>query len=371
MYEAEKQVAIAGLRQAYAEAPATPEELPMRTSEQVPCHEKVARRWDAIAATLQNEADHKFAPRQENTAKRARERRSARIEGYNLERAACAATALASGWRSGQLPNALRIIRYKSHIVALARHCTSRNDHGDLIDTDDPQDNSTLGISLREFVATQKTEAEVEIEQERRRVFDITERVTQLKLKGIPGYFPTPLDVAKVMLDMSCIHAGDKVLEPSAGTGELAEAILAHEPHCHLDCIELCTEFCDLLKMRELPAITNADFLGWVILQPGHLRQYNQVVMNPPFENHQDIAHVYAAHDCLKLGGRLVAVMSSHTFSNSDKKSTEFRTWLKERYHEIIDVPAGSFKESGTSVSARIVVIDKSPNDENLKERFA
>jgi hypothetical protein len=82
-------------------------------------------------------------------------------------------------------------------------------------------------------------------------------------------------------------------------------------------------------------------------------------VMNPPFENKQEIDHIRHAFKFLKSGGRLVSVMSPSPTFSSDRKSVAFREWVEGLGGEIVELPEGSFKESGTGVSSKLVVLDK------------
>jgi 16S rRNA G1207 methylase RsmC len=63
---------------------------------------------------------------------------------------------------------------------------------------------------------------------------------------------------------------------------------------------------------------------------------YDRIVMNPPFENGQDIAHVEHAYELLSPGGRLVTVMSEGPFFRQDKNAASFRNWLEERYCQLL-----------------------------------
>ena len=67
-----------------------------------------------------------------------------------------------------------------------------------------------------------------------------------------------------------------------------------------------------------------ADFLE-------HHECYDRIVMNPPFENGQDIEHVQHAYSLLRSNGRLVSVMSEGPFFRSDQQSVAFRDWLDDR----------------------------------------
>ncbi|HHK0428589.1 TPA: methyltransferase, partial [Pseudomonas aeruginosa] len=57
-------------------------------------------------------------------------------------------------------------------------------------------------------------------------------------------------------------------------------------------------------------------------------KQYDRIVMNPPFSKGRDIQHVQHAYSLLKPGGRLVAIMSEGAFFQSNKAAENFRAWL-------------------------------------------
>src|SRR5438128_387324 len=79
------------------------------------------------------------------------------------------------------------------------------------------------------------------------------------------------------------------------------------------------------------------------------LGEFDRIVMNPPFDRGSDIDHIQHAFALLAPGGRLVAVCA-----NGPRQRGE----LGEVCTQWIDLPAGSFKEQGTSVNAAIVVLD-------------
>jgi len=96
------------------------------------------------------------------------------------------------------------------------------------------------------------------------------------------------------------------------------------------------------------------DFLA--IEKPDY---YSQIIGNPPFSKNQDIDHVYKMYECLAEGGRIASIMSNHWRNTSRKKETEFQQFIERCGATIEEIPAGAFKESGTTISACIVVIDK------------
>lgn len=86
---------------------------------------------------------------------------------------------------------------------------------------------------------------------------------------------------------------------------------------------------------------------------------YDRIIANPPFSNNQDVNHISLMYEFLSPGGRLVAVSSTHWQFATEKKSKQFREWIEKVGAQIIEVPVGTFKESGTMIPTLIIVIEK------------
>ena len=170
--------------------------------------------------------------------------------------------------------------------------------------------------------------------------------------KKIEGYFPTPKELVNKMLDYAQIEAGQSVLEPSAGKGNIADLVKESAPDAKLDVVEYNSTLNNILKAKGHNVVGN-DFLDVT-------KEYDRIVMNPPFENFQDIDHVRHAYDLLKPDGKLVAIMGAGV-KNSRKKAVEFREWVESKGSYIEDLPSGSFKNSerATGVETVMVVLDK------------
>ncbi|XIH10322.1 hypothetical protein C1N87_28360 (plasmid) [Priestia aryabhattai] len=153
------------------------------------------------------------------------------------------------------------------------------------------------------------------------------------------------------MIEEADISEDMTVLEPSAGTGHIAEE-LAKETH-NLEVVEYQFEMREYLSKRGLNVV-GEDFFQVTKL-------YDRIVMNPPFEKGQDITHVMHAYSLLKPGGKVVAIMSNGVFGRQDKQAKAFREFLVESGGWEEKLPDQSFKESdrSTGVSTRLVVIDK------------
>jgi DNA polymerase III beta subunit len=168
--------------------------------------------------------------------------------------------------------------------------------------------------------------------------------------RKIEGFFPTPKALADRMVEEADIKPGMRVLEPSAGNGRLADAIAKKTDE--LTAIEPVSDLRAILDLKGHAVSEDRDFLA-------HRGEYDRVVMNPPFENGQDMDHVRHAFDLLKPGGKLVAIMGEGGFFRGDKKATAFREWLQAHGGTSEKLPEGTFKESGTGVATRLVTVTK------------
>jgi Methyltransferase small domain. len=200
-----------------------------------------------------------------------------------------------------------------------------------------------LRVALREFLTYRG---------ERLKADPVKAAERSLAGRKIDGYFPTPKATVEKMLAEANIEPGMSVLEPSAGKGNIADIIKEEHPNAEIEAVEPVPELRSILEAKG-HSIVGRDFLE-------HEGEYDRIVMNPPFEKRQDVAHVRHAFKLLKPGGRLVAIMSEGPFFGQDKIATDFREWLDEvGWSE--QLPEGSFKSSErpTGVSTRMVVIDK------------
>ena len=122
-------------------------------------------------------------------------------------------------------------------------------------------------------------------------------------LLHLPGFFPTPPDLVRRMLDECGSLHGYRVLEPSAGRGDIASA--ARAEGARVTCYELVPRLVDILRAAGFEA-TEADFMT---VKPDPV--FDFVLMNPPFERQADRAHVRHAFEFLAPGGILVAIVGS------------------------------------------------------------
>lgn len=175
------------------------------------------------------------------------------------------------------------------------------------------------------------------------------------------GAFNSSQAVAEAMLRHAYIKKGDRVLEPSAGTGVLAKA--AREAGAAVQCVEIQPGLAH--ELRTLHGFSDAVEADFLKLEPGDLGQFDVVFMNPPFDRGRDCDHVRHAFQFLKPGGRLVAVMSARAEFATDTRHKALHDLIaaqRGRYgwgREWIDLPERSFAHAGTNVNTVLLVLSK------------
>lgn len=114
-------------------------------------------------------------------------------------------------------------------------------------------------------------------------------------------YYPTPESLGQLAVEMAEIGAEHACLEPSAGTGSLAEFM----PKDRTLCVEISALHCKVLAAKGYTA-SRADFLTMPVVS-----KFDRIVMNPPFSEGRWLAHLEHAAAMLAPGGRLVAILPS------------------------------------------------------------
>lgn len=177
-------------------------------------------------------------------------------------------------------------------------------------------------------------------------------------------YFATPEPLGQKMVQWVDARGGDKVLEPSAGHGAIARWF---GENVERTVVEPSSALRSRLALVIDPAndrVVDANFEDLSINN-----KYDAIAMNPPFGSggRTAIDHLAKAAQHLREGGRVAAIIP--TGPAADKK---FDNWLYEQndkgqsvhgdLHMVADIklPQSAFERAGTSVAARVVVIDKS-----------
>jgi protein-L-isoaspartate O-methyltransferase len=164
-----------------------------------------------------------------------------------------------------------------------------------------------------------------------------------VQVVAVPQLFPTPPALADRMVQLAEIRPEHRVLEPSAGTGNLLRAI-GPEPD------KVAVE----IDPRLVEVLARSGFSGLHIHQGnflecnGDIGTFDRIVMNPPFTRGEDIKHIKHAAEHLRPGGVLVALCASGP-----------RQWdeLRPLATSWEDLPPWTFKEQGTGVRVSLLLI--------------
>lgn len=300
-----------------------------------------------------------FADRLTNTPKRMRQAQEKRNEGAVLQRAQAIGRALADAHETDAVPPALASVSTKKALLELAAEATDYSggcyDAG--IQQGRPYDWAAVGkpekaeaaAAAWALIARGNDDAPREDET-------LARKIEALQFADIPGYFPTPAALVSRMIEAADLPDGARVLEPSAGSGAIADA-LRDAGHSVL-CVEIWGTLADILE-RKGHRVIAGGFLDPETFGSSD-KDFDAVLMNPPFENGKDCDHVRFAYDLLRPGGVLVAIMGAGVTFRQNGKHAECRAFIEERGGEMVELPAGTFKESGTGVSSVMVTLHKS-----------
>lgn len=142
-----------------------------------------------------------------------------------------------------------------------------------------------------------------------------------------PEFFPTPRSLIRKMLDKLKRDA-HYYLDPSAGKGDIAEAIQQLNPYgrAHVDCIESNPELVALLLGKGLRVV------GYDWLTHTGVCYYDAIVMNPPFSSGDE--HLLRAWDFMH-DGEIVCLLNEETVLNPCTKRRERLAALIERHGEV------------------------------------
>lgn len=192
------------------------------------------------------------------------------------------------------------------------------------------------------------------------------------------GFFETSQELAARVVSMAELKPGMRVLEPSAGrNGRLALPAAAIVGIENVTCVEIFPANFHSLQRLGLQGF-NQDFLA---MKPpdNEAEKFDCIIANPPFSKSSDIDHVMHACRFLKSTGRLVTITSPSWESHSNSKKAElFRNFISQTDASVDPVESGAFKQSGTMVATRIIVIEgenlpwnRMSNDETYDEAEA
>lgn len=181
-------------------------------------------------------------------------------------------------------------------------------------------------------------------------------------------YYPTPAALAaELCAGLDLYHKGGPVLEPSAGSGDLARAIEqasgiyydSKNKRCsgsggkldqlQLDCIELSGDFRAVLKSNGF-RVVHDDFLTF---QPH--THYRAIIMNPPFSN--GARHLLHALHIMSHGGEVRCLLNAETLRNPCTNERQELVTLLEKYSATITYKQGAFTHAARKTSVEVALV--------------
>lgn len=176
-------------------------------------------------------------------------------------------------------------------------------------------------------------------------------------------FYATPFDTAMDILDKVCWYGYEKssmkVLEPSAGEGNMCHALIRSGfERDNILAVEYDETRANMIRRLGVSGQTiNTNFFN---MNPEPC--YDLVFMNPPFYNTHWQDHVYHAWGFLKPGGKLIAILPVSAETGDSKKHKEFQKFVSKystRHDDFRDLPEGTFKGSGTMVNTVWIELKK------------
>lgn len=193
---------------------------------------------------------------------------------------------------------------------------------------------------------------------------------TVTAIGGVPDLFATPSDAVEQMIAWAMPLNGKSVLEPEAGSAAILRRLVAQQEFNKPSVIHYCEINVGLAsELRKLFPDSMAHYVASDFTEYS-ARQYDRILMNPPFSNEQDIDHVLHAWELLAPGGILVAIVSEHAFFAKTKKSSEFRRWYFQHEGKDEKLDPTIWKAAGTAVHTRMIRVEKKDRDEFVSLRI-
>lgn len=172
-------------------------------------------------------------------------------------------------------------------------------------------------------------------------------------------FFPTPENLINKMLMDIDFKMIQTILEPSAGKGNIIEAIQKKEKlyssynntfHFDIDCIEADQNLQAILKSKNMRVVYN-DFLTY-----DTLKEYDIVIMNPPFSD--GCKHLLKALEMQsRNGGAIVCLLNAETLKNTCTNDRLLLSRKLEEYNAKIEYIQDAFLDAERKTGVEIALI--------------
>lgn len=177
--------------------------------------------------------------------------------------------------------------------------------------------------------------------------------------KDNKDFYPTPQNIINKMLfdiDFKMIHS---ILEPSAGSGNIVEALRQKEKiystsyskfSFDIDCIEADQNLQHILKGKNFRVVHN-DFLTY-----DTMKEYDIIIMNPPFSN--GCKHLLKALEMQQRnGGAIVCLLNAETLKNPCTNDRQYLQRKLTEYNAKVEFIQDAFLDAERKTAVEIALV--------------
>ena len=187
--------------------------------------------------------------------------------------------------------------------------------------------------------------------------------------KDNADFYPTPTKLINKMLTGIDFKFINSVLEPSAGKGDIAEAVTNKFKFAYnynrnasydIDTIEINENLRHILHGKKY-RIVHDDFLTY-----SSMKKYDLIIMNPPFSGGDK--HLLKAIELQKSGGQIVCLLNAETLRNPYSNSRKILLQQLDEYNAEIEYINDAFinAERITSIDIAMIKINISKKESSI-----
>jgi len=185
-------------------------------------------------------------------------------------------------------------------------------------------------------------------------------------LNNNPDFYPTPKNLSLKMVSKIDNHFNDNILEPSAGKGDLIDAIQSKFNTSYgykksVDCIEYDDNLQLILSSKDRCNLIDSDFLTYT---PS--KQYDTIIMNPPFSN--GVKHVLKAWEII-YHGDVIALLNAETIKNPHSKERQLLCEIIKEFGDI-EYIQDAFKSAERKTGVEVALIHLRKRNDIQKDYF-
>lgn len=143
-------------------------------------------------------------------------------------------------------------------------------------------------------------------------------------------FYPTPLELARKAWAKFKTKDFKRVLEPSAGRGDLIKAMPNFDSYHRTVKVDVCE--IDFEKHPNLRSISGVSVVGHDFMSFGGGAIYSHIIANPPFA--YGVSHALKMWDCL-YDGEIVVILNAESIKNPYSKERQLLVSYIERYGSV------------------------------------